>query len=172
MNQFYNTHGTGQFTVEQFKAIGINVIIEPGVLIFHPENISLGNNVYIGHYTILKGYHKEEMIIGDGTWIGQQCFFHSAGSIRVGCNVGIGPGVKIITSYHQMSDKNKAILHQDLIYLPVTIEDDADIGVGAIILPGVTIGKGSQVGAGAVVTANVEAYSVVAGVPARRIRFR
>ena len=50
---------------------------------------------------------------------------------------------------------------------PVVIEDDADIGVGAIILPGVRIGRGAKVGAGAVVTRDVPAYAVVAGAPAR-----
>jgi acetyltransferase-like isoleucine patch superfamily enzyme len=55
---------------------------------------------------------------------------------------------------------------------PVVIEDDADLGVGSIILPGVHIGQGAQVGAGAVVASDVIPYGVVAGVPARLIRMR
>ena len=54
----------------------------------------------------------------------------------------------------------------------MVIEDGSDIGIGVIILPGVTIGKGAQVGAGAVVTRNVPAYAIVAGVPARLLRMR
>jgi acetyltransferase-like isoleucine patch superfamily enzyme len=54
----------------------------------------------------------------------------------------------------------------------VVIEDDADLGVGAIVLPGVRIGRGAQVGAGAVVTKDVPDYAVVAGVPARVVRER
>ncbi len=168
----YKSHGTGQFTPEQFKALGKNVIFEPGVLVFHPENISLGTNIYIGHGTTLKAYHKNEMIIGDNTWIGQGCFFHSAGGIVIGQNVGIGPHVKIITSFHKEEGIEVPILFSEIEFAPVVIEDDCDIGIGAIILPGVRIGRGSQIGAGAVVTKDVAPYAVSAGVPARTLRIR
>jgi acetyltransferase-like isoleucine patch superfamily enzyme len=55
---------------------------------------------------------------------------------------------------------------------PVVIEDDCDLGVGAIVLPGVRIGKGAQIGAGAVVAQDVPPYSVAIGVPARVTRER
>jgi acetyltransferase-like isoleucine patch superfamily enzyme len=168
----HKSHGNGLFSIDQFKKIGENVIFEKDVLVFHPENIILGNNIYIGHQTILKGYYKGELTIGDGTWIGQQCFFHSAGTIIIGQNVGIGPGVKIITSVHAEEGVQKPILHSSLIFKKVVIEDDADIGIGSIILPGVTIGKGALIGAGAVVTADVKPYHVVAGVPAKTIKIR
>ena len=64
------------------------------------------------------------------------------------------------------------IIQTDLEIKPVTIEPWADIGVNAVILPGVTIGKGSQVGAGAVVTADVPPFAVVAGIPRKFIRWR
>ena len=67
----YASHGNGEFTADQFGAIGSNVVFEYGVLAFHPENIHLGSNIYIGHYTILKGYYQNKMMIGDNTWIGQ-----------------------------------------------------------------------------------------------------
>jgi len=75
----------------QFCRLGRNVVFERGVLVFHPENIEIGENVYIGHATILKGYYKNKMIVGDHTWIGAQCFLHSAGGLRIGRAVGIGP---------------------------------------------------------------------------------
>jgi acetyltransferase-like isoleucine patch superfamily enzyme len=112
------------------------------------------------------------MVIGEGTWIGQQCFFHSAGDIIIGKNVGIGPAVKIITSFHAEEGLLKPILHSKIEFAPVVIEDDVDIGTGAIILPGVTILKGTQVGAGAVVTQDYPEYAVIAGVPARLLRIR
>ena len=166
------SHGSGRFKRSQFARIGQNVIIEAGVLVFHPETVELGDGVYVGHGTILKGYYRGRMVIGDGTWIGQQCFFHSAGGLTIGQNVGIGPVVKIITSYHEGKDISKPILHTPIIFKPVVIEDAADIGIGSVILPGVTVGKGAQVGAGAVVSSDVEPYTVVGGVPARFIRRR
>jgi acetyltransferase-like isoleucine patch superfamily enzyme len=168
----FQTHGSGQYDVLDFASIGHNVIIEPGVLVFHPQNIRLGNNVYIGHQTIIKGYFKNELLIEDNTWIGQQCIIHSAGGIHIGKNVGIGPGVKILTSYHDDEGIVVPILASRLAFAPVVIGENCDLGVGSIILPGVSIGAGVQVGAGAVVTKDVPANAVIAGVPARVIRFR
>jgi acetyltransferase-like isoleucine patch superfamily enzyme len=166
------SHGSGQFKSEDFLELGENVIFESGVLVFHPENIRIMSHVYVGHYTILKGYYKNLMEIGNGTWIGQQCFFHSAGGIVIGANVGIGPGVKILTSSHTVDEFDKPILHSTIDFAAVTIEEDSDIGVGAIILPGVHIGRGVQVAAGAVVTSDVEDFAIVSGVPAKVIRKR
>lgn len=167
-----HSHGTGEFEPSQFAMLGQGVIFEPGVLVFHPENIEIHEYVYIGHYTILKGYYQNKMIIGSGTWIGQQCFFHSAGGIEIGHDVGIGPGVKIITSFHQLENTEISILHSPVQFAPVLVRDNSDIGVGAVILPGVTIGVGAQIGAGAVVTNPVDDYAVVAGVPAKLLYYR
>lgn len=166
----HRSHGTGEFLPDQFRSLGANVIFERGVLVFHPENMILGNDIYIGHNTILKGYYHNVMQIGNGTWIGQMCFFHSAGGLMIGENVGIGPFVKIITSEHELKS-DLPVLHSPIRFAKVTIESDSDIGVSAIILPGITIGKGAVVGAGSVVTKDVPAFAVVAGSPARLIRF-
>lgn len=168
----WSSHGSGKFTRKSFAELGKDVVLESGVLAFHPKNISIGNNVYVGHYTILKGYHQNRFVIGDNVWIGQGCFFHSAGGITIGNDVGIGPGVKIVTSAHNLDEIDRPILHSKIDFAPVVIEEGCDIGVGAIILPGVRIGRGAQVGAGSVVTADVPAYSVVAGVPAKVLRKR
>lgn len=171
MRQF-RSHGSGQYQRGDFQAAGDNLVIEDGVLVFHPETIALGNNVYIGHNTILKGYHQGTMRIGSNCWIGQGCFFHSAGSIRIGDNVGIGPAVKIITSYHAEEGRALPILASRLEFAAVEIGDDCDIGVGSIILPGVRIGRGAQIGAGAVVSRDVPDYAIARGVPARTMRLR
>lgn len=166
------THGTGLFEPAQLARLGARVVFEAGVLVFHPENVEIGDDVYVGHQTILKGYYRNRMVIGDGTWIGQQCFFHGGGGLTIGRNVGIGPGVKIVTSAHRTDEVDKPILHSTLDFAPVAIGDGSDIGVNAVILPGVRIGAGVQVGAGAVVAEDVADYSVVAGVPARLVRMR
>lgn len=166
------SHGTGRIELTRLARLGEGTQIEEGVRIWHPETVEVGAGVYVGHDTMLKGYHKGRMVIGDGTWIGQQCFLHSAGGLTIGRNVGIGPGVKILTSKHRLDQLDRPILHSDLEFGPVYIGDGADIGVGAILLPGITIGDGAQVAAGAVVTTDVLPRSIVAGVPARIIGSR
>ncbi len=166
------SHGSGVFESTMLAQCGSGCVFEPGVLAFHPERIFVGEGVYVGHQSILKGYYNNDMRIGDHTWIGQQCFFHSAGGLTIGSHVGIGPGVKIISSFHKEAGRHIPILLSPLEFAPVHIEDDADIGTGAVILPGVHIGKGAQIGAGAVVSQPIPAYAVAAGVPARVLRIR
>jgi len=166
------SHGDGEFEVGGFNVCGPDCVFERGVLVFHPETIELGRNVYVGHNAILKGYYKNSMRIGDETWIGQQCFLHSAGGLDIGSRVGIGPGVRIITSAHGEAGRDTPILDSPVEFAPVVIEDDCDIGVSATILPGVRIGRGAQIGAGAVVTEDVPPYSIAVGVPAKVIRER
>jgi acetyltransferase-like isoleucine patch superfamily enzyme len=86
--------------------------------------------------------------------------------------VSIAPGVKILTSFHGEEGIEKPILHSRIESALVTIEDNCNIGVGAIILPGVTIAQGTLVGAGAVVNKDLPPYAVAAGVPARVLRTR
>lgn len=164
------SHGSGQVDRAALAACGEGVVLEPGALIFHPENVELGAGVYVGHYAILKGYHRNKLCIGDGSWIGQQAFLHAAGALTLGRRVGVGPGVKILTSSHGLpADPRVPVMDGPLVFAPVVLEDGCDIGVGAVILPGVRIGAGAQVGAGAVVTRDVPAGAIVAGVPARVI---
>ncbi len=142
------------------------------MLVFHPERVEIGAGVYVGHAAILKAYHLNRLVIGDGTWIGEQAYLHAAGGITIGRSVGIGPAVRIITSSHAEEGLERPILHSRIDFAPVVIHDDADLGVGAIVLPGVTIGQGVQIGAGAVVARSIPAYAIAAGVPARILRYR
>jgi acetyltransferase-like isoleucine patch superfamily enzyme len=166
------SHGSGQFTREQLRRCPDSVVLEPGVLVFHPENVTLDEDVYVGHYAILKGYYRNQLVVGRGAWIGQAAFLHAAGGIRIGEDVGIGPHVCILTSKHGEAGRDKPIMAGTIEAAPVVLEDGCDLGVGSIVLPGVTVGKGAQVGAGAVVTADVPAYAVVVGNPARLLRMR
>jgi acetyltransferase-like isoleucine patch superfamily enzyme len=167
------SHGTGAVDVSALSACGQGVVFEPGALVFHPENVSLGDDVYVGHYAILKGYFRNALRIGDGCWIGQHAFLHAAGELTLGRRVGIGPGVQVITSTHRLpDDPTTPVMDGPLELAPVVLEDGCDIGAGAVILPGVRVGVGAQVGAGAVITRDVPAGAVVAGVPARVLRHR
>lgn len=82
--------------------------------------------------------------------------------------MGIGPGAKIITSTHSgPATPDRVVMDGELNFAPVHLGDGCDIGVGAIVMPGVTVGKGAQVGAGAVATNDVPAGATVVGVPAK-----
>lgn len=167
------SHGTGAFDRADLAACGEGTVFEAGALVFHPENVEVGRDVYVGHYAILKGYHRNRLRIGDGSWIGQLAFLHAAGGLTVGARVGIGPGVKIITSSHELPAGVAApIADGALRFAAVELEDGCDIGVGAIILPGVRVGRGAQIGAGAVVTRDVPAGAIADGAPARVRRMR
>ena len=168
----FNSHGSGSFKPSDLGGLGENVVFEPGVLVFHAANVFIGDNVYIGHNTILKAYHLNRLVIGRDTWIGQDCFFHSGGGILIGNEVGIGPKVSILTSQHRPVNREEPVLFSPIEFKPVHLEDGCDIGVNATLLPGVTIGKGAIVAAGAVVSKSVPAFEVWGGVPARKISDR
>lgn len=109
--------------------------------------------------------------IGDNSGLGVNCSVR--GPLDMGANIMMGPDVCIMTSRHNTSRTDVPMCQQG--HLPkqkVTICDDVWIGARVIILPGVTIGKGSIIGAGAVVTKDVPEYAVVAGVPAKVIKYR
>lgn len=109
--------------------------------------------------------------IGDNSSIGVRA--EILGPVNIGRDVMMGPEVVILTNQHDSSRTTIPMIRQGLSrQAPVTIEDDVWIGYRAIIQPGVTVGVGAIIGAGAVVTKNVPPYAVVGGVPARVIRMR
>ncbi len=166
------SHGDGKYDPLLLKFLGKETVIEDGVRIFNPGKVCIHNKVYIGHDTILNGYFLHELIIDEGTWIGQYCFIHAAGGIYIGKSVGIAPYVKILTSIHKEESLAIPVIDNPMVFKKVQIFDGADIGIGAIILPGVTIAEGSIIGAGSVVNKDTLPYSVYAGTPAKYIRKR
>lgn len=139
----------------------LNYETDGEVFIKHPENVRLGENVFIGHGTFIDGYHEGPGIdIGDGTWIGQMCYLHGAGGIHIGDNVGVGPCSKIFTSFHQVHSIGP-IIHAPLVFKRVFIDDECDIGIGAIVLPGAFFCSGVQIGAGATVGGKVLSNRVI-----------
>lgn len=153
------------------KQFGNGVSIAEAVGFKHIERFEIGDGVFVGVQTYIQGRHDGRCVIGNHVWIGPQSYF-DARDLEIHEYVGWGPGAKVLGSAHTGVPKDVPILKTDLIIKPVKIEAWADIGTGAIILPGVTVGKGSIVGAGAVVTEDVEPFAVVAGVPARFLHWR
>lgn len=134
----------------RLKSCGNRVIFALGVKLFSPKNISLGENVRIGARSILSGQ----------------------GGISIGNNVSLGPEVIIWSANHNYMHPDELPYDNKYIKRPVTIEDNVWIGARCSIIPGVKISEGAVIGLGAVVTKDVPKYAVVAGNPAKIIKFR
>jgi acetyltransferase-like isoleucine patch superfamily enzyme len=104
--------------------------------------------------------------IGKNVFINHDCTFLDIGGITIEDDVLIGPRVSLITESHPINPVDR----KSLVVKPVVIKRNAWIGIGAIILPGVTVGENAVVAAGAVVSKDVPANSIVGGVPAKVIK--
>lgn len=153
------------------RRMGHGVSVGVGVIFKHLETFELGEGVFIGSQAFIQGRHDGRCVIGSHDWIGPQSFL-DARDLVIEEYVGIGPGVKILGSAHTGVPLDIPIIQTELEIRPVRIEAWSDIGTNAVILPGVTLGKGCIVGAGAVVTEDVASFAIVAGVPARFLRWR
>ena len=127
-----------------------------------------GKNVNIEHGAFLAS--GKDIKIGNNSGIGINA--RVAGPLEIGNDVMIAPNVFIITQNHKISDLDVPMRLQTAPKEKVTICDDVWIGANAVILPGVTVGKGSVVGAGAIVTKDVPEYAIVGGNPAKVIKYR
>jgi acetyltransferase-like isoleucine patch superfamily enzyme len=153
------------------RRFGHSVDINTGVRFRHLETFEIGDGVFIGAQTYIQGRFDGQCVIGDHVWIGPQSYF-DARDLIIEDYVGWGPGAKVLGSTHIGKPITVPIIQTDLDIKPVRIKEWADIGTNAVILPGVTIGKGSIVGAGAVVSKDVPSYAIVTGIPARFLRWR
>jgi acetyltransferase-like isoleucine patch superfamily enzyme len=141
------------------------------------SGITFGNNVSIQRNTIIEctgviRHLGEGLVIGNNVGIAQNCFIQVRGKVTIGNDVMLGPGVSIFSENHGFSDIDIPMLEQPESRKGVTIENDVWLGTGAIILDGVTIGKGSIIAAGSLVKSSVPPYSIVAGVPGKILRSR
>lgn len=107
--------------------------------------------------------------LGERSFLNHGCFLENRGTIQIGNDSCLGPGVRILTTSHDIGGHDRRVGHGCFVR-PVTIGDGCWIGAGVTILPGVTIGDGSVIAAGAVVTRDCSADSLSGGVPARLIR--
>lgn len=153
------------------KHFGHGARIESGVGFKHVETFEIGDNVFIGAQTFIQGRYDGVCRIGDHTWIGPKSYF-DARNLVLGEYVGWGPGAKVLGSAHSGVPIDVPFIQTDLEIKPVRVGDWTDIGTNAVLLPGISIGKGAIVGAGAVVTKDVPAFAVVAGVPAQFLHWR
>jgi len=107
---------------------------------------------------------RNRTAIGARTIVNRHCCLDARSGLRIGSDVSISPEVAILTTQHDIGDRRFSLQGKSVV-----IDDHVWIGMRAIVLPGVHIGRGAVVAAGAVVTQDVDPLDIVAGVPARRI---
>ncbi|WP_445635321.1 Acyltransferase [Nostoc sp. DSM 114161] len=134
----------------QLKFCGSGLRFKRDLRIEHPQNVSLGNKVYIGQDVVLDG----------------------RGGITIGDNTTIGFNVVILSANHDYQSNDLPYEHNVYIHKPVVIGRNVWIGGNVLIIPGVSIGDGAIVAAGTVVTANVEPLAIVGNQPMRTIKYR
>ncbi len=134
-----------------------------------PSGIEIGSNTVIGNDAFLDGRSYRVWAKGENkVWGYLKDFIAPANRpLRIGSNVSIAGEVRIFTMEHDINDP----LFKE-VAAPVVIDDYAVIGTRVTILPGVHIGRGAVVASGAVVTKDVDPYTIVGGVPARPIGHR
>lgn len=153
------------------RSFGNGVKIGSGVGFKHLETFEIGDGVFIGAQAYIQGRFDGTTKIGNRVWIGPQAYF-DARHLILEDYVGWGPGAKVLGSAHTGLPYDRPVIETDLEIKPVHVEEWADIGTGAVLLPGVRVGKGAIVGAGAVVTKDVPPFAIVAGVPAKFLKWR
>jgi maltose O-acetyltransferase len=133
------------------------------IFYYSGANINVNSGAYFGNGL--------KISIGSDSSIGQNC--QIANDVTIGSDVMMAPEVIIFSVGHQTSNTSTSIrLQGNVPARPVIIGDDVWIGQRSIILPGVTVGSGSIIGSGAVVTKNIAPFSVVGGNPARVLKSR
>ncbi|HET9582990.1 MAG TPA: N-acetyltransferase [Bradyrhizobium sp.] len=153
------------------RSFGNSVRIAPQAMFRHLERVSIGDGVFIGEGAMVQGHFHGDCRLADRVWIGPQVFL-DARALTLRESAAIGPGVKILTSAHTGMPAELPVNATDQLTRAVSVGPGADIGIGAMVLPGCRIGRGVIVGAGAVVTKDIPDLAVAVGVPARVIRFR
>lgn len=142
------------------------------------KGLTFGDKVTIGSYAIIRptnlygGEAGVGLKVGNNSSIGPYGYIGCSGYIEIGDNVMISPRVSIYSENHNFGDSERPMIEQGVTRSFVKIEDDCWIAANSILLAGVTVGKGSIVAAGSVVTKDVPPFSIVAGNPAQVIKSR
>lgn len=131
------------------------------------QGLALGRRVRVtGRWFI----PQDNVLIGDGTWIGHDVKIVASPSapVSIGARCDLGPGVSLITGTHAIGDSSRRAGQGRSE--PIVIEDGCWLGASVLVASGVTIGAGSVIAAGAVVVSDIPSDSLAAGIPARVMR--
>lgn len=156
--------------------LGHGVYLDQGVYLHAcPNGIEIGSNTIVMHGAVLhvynfRGMPQSGIRIGHDSLIGEYSIIRGQGGVSIGDRVYTSPFTQLLAVNHIFDDPNRPFTEQGITAKGITVEDDVWLGAGAILTDGVRVGKGAVVAAGAVVTQDVPAHTVVAGVPARVIK--
>ena len=140
-----------------------------------PQGIEIGQNTIVMHGAVLHVYNFRDLPhagikIGQDSLIGEYCVIRGQGGVHIGDRVYTSPFTQIIAVNHVFDDPDRPFIDQGITAEGIVIEDDVWLGAGAVITDGVHVGQGAVVAAGAVVTRDVPAHTIVAGVPAKPMK--
>jgi acetyltransferase-like isoleucine patch superfamily enzyme len=135
------------------------------------EGISIGDDVFVGRNTLIY-CQNGDIEIGSNTNIGSNCQIFSSGHVSIGNDVLMAAYAYVIGGGHSYEQDDVPIIQQERVSKGIRIEDGVWIGAGVKILDGVSIGRDSILAAGTVVTGDVPAGAIVAGLPGKVIRQR
>jgi acetyltransferase-like isoleucine patch superfamily enzyme len=158
--------------------LGKGVYLDQGVYLHAlPGGITIGDGTFIMHHTMLHVFNfrnlpRAAITVGRNCFIGEFNVVRGQGGVHIGDGVYTGPMVQIVAVNHVYDDPNRPIREQGITARGITIEDDVWIGAGAAVLDGVTIGRGSVIGAGSIVANDIPPYSIAVGTPAKPIKDR
>ena len=158
--------------------LGRGVYLDQGVYLHAlPGGITIGDGTFIMHHSMLHVFNfrnlpRAAITIGANCFIGEFNVVRGQGGVHIGDSVYTGPLVQIVAVNHVYDDPGRPIREQGITARGIVIEDDVWIGAGAAVLDGVTIGRGSVIGAGAVVADDIPPYSIAVGTPAKPIKDR
>jgi len=113
--------------------------------------------------------HTFRITCGKGLIVNSNTYFHALGGIEIGDNVLIGPNVVISSGEHGYKEGRKPVMWQKITPKKIIIERGVWLGANVVVMPGVIIAEGTIVGAGAIVTKSTKPFTIVAGVPAKKI---
>ncbi len=153
------------------SVIGSDVDIDFGFAHKKRGELSVGDRTEISQRVILHCYGGS-IVLGENVFVGPYTVIYGHGGVTIGKDSLIAMHCRILSSNHTIPDRNSRIRSKPDILLPTTIGEDVWLGAGATILGGVTVGDGCVVGAGAIVTKDLPPYSVAVGVPAKVVRTR
>jgi acetyltransferase-like isoleucine patch superfamily enzyme len=156
--------------------LGAGSYLDEGVYIHAcPQGVEIGPGTLVMHGAVLhvynfRGLPHAGIRIGRDSLIGEYTVIRGQGGVTIGDRVYTSPMTQIIAVNHVFDDPARPFVEQGITAEGIVIEDDVWLGSNAVVTDGVRIGRGAVVAAGAVVTRDVPAHTVVAGVPARVIR--